>query len=84
MIDSSDLIYLFDEDEDGGVWIDSSKGYYGELTYQLSYKGESSKSFDWLYLDFESLSLAAAKNGFDCEKMFEGEHYDYLAKLTIK
>lgn len=84
LIDSSDLIYLFDEDEDGGVWIDSSKGYYGELTYQLSYKGESSKSFDWLYLDFESLSLAAAKNGFDCEKMFEGEHYDYLAKLNLK
>ena len=84
LIDSSDLIYLFDTDEDGGVWIDPSQGYYGELTYSLSYKGESSKSFDWLYLDFESLSLAAAKNGFNCEKVFEGEHYEYLAKLELK
>ena len=84
LIDSSDLIYLFDADEDGGVWVDSSKGYYGELTYRLSYKEESSKSFDWLYLDFESLSLAATKNGFNCKKIFEGEHYDYLAKLDLK
>ena len=84
LIDSSDLIYLFGADEDGGVWVDSSKGYYGELTYRLSYKEESSKTFDWLYLDFESLSLAAAKNRFTCEKVFEGQHYDYLAKLTIK
>lgn len=84
LIDSSDLIYLFDADEDGGVWVDSSKGYYGELIYRLSYKGETSSSFDWLYLDFESLSLAATKNGFNCEKVYEGEHYDYLAQLSIK
>lgn len=84
LIDSSDLIYLFDEDDDGGVWVDSSKGYYGEMTYSLSYKGETSQSFDWLYLDFESLSLAATKNGFNCEKAFEGKHFDYLAKLSMK
>ncbi|MCY2687501.1 class I SAM-dependent methyltransferase [Salinimicrobium sp. TH3] len=84
IIDSSDLIYLFDADEDGGVWVDSSKGYYGELTYSLSYKSETSARFDWLYLDFDSLSLAASKNGFDCAKIYEGEHYDYLARLTIK
>lgn len=84
LIDSSDLIYLFDVDEDGGVWVDSSRGYYGELTYSLSYKKETSEKFDWLYLDFESLSLAATKNNFSCEKILEGEHYDYLARLTVK
>ncbi|NJY63375.1 class I SAM-dependent methyltransferase [Salinimicrobium sp. CDJ15-81-2] len=84
LIDSSDLIYLFDKDEDGGVWIDTTDGYYGELTYRLSYKGETSNDFPWLYLDFDSLYLAAAKNGFECEKVFEGDHYDYLAKLTLK
>ena len=84
LIDSSDLIYLFEQDEDGGVWVDTSQGYYGELTYRLSYKGETSKDFPWLYLDFDSLYLAAAKNGFECEKVFEGDHYDYLAKLTLK
>lgn len=84
LIDSSDLIYLFDTDEDGGVWIDAGRGYYGELHYSLSYKGETSGGFDWLYLDFDSLSLAAAKNGFSCEMVREGEHYDYLARLTSK
>ncbi|MEG9328073.1 class I SAM-dependent methyltransferase [Salinimicrobium catena] len=83
IIDSSDLIYLFEADEDGGVWVDSAQGYYGELSYSLSYKGETSEVFDWLYLDYDSLSLAAAKNGFSCELIKEGEHYDYLAKLTI-
>ncbi|MFD2516664.1 class I SAM-dependent methyltransferase [Salinimicrobium flavum] len=84
LIDSSDLIYLFDPDEDGGIWIDTAQGYYGELMYSLNYKGETSNNFDWLYLDFDSLSLAAAKNGFLCELVKEGEHYDYLAKLTFK
>lgn len=84
LIDSSDLIFLFDPDEDGGVWVDAAEGYYGELTYSLSYKGETSNTFDWLYLDFDSLSLASAKNGFSCEKVTEGEHYDYLARLTLK
>lgn len=84
LIDSSDLIYLFDADEDGGVWIDASEGYYGELIYRLSYKGETSESFPWLYLDFDSLYLAAGKNGFNCELAFEGSHYEYLAKLTLK
>lgn len=83
LIDSSDLSYLFDPDEDGGIWVDAADGYYGELQYRLKYKGETSSSFDWLYLDFNSLSLAASKNGFNCELLKEGEHYDYLAKLTI-
>ncbi len=84
LIDSSDLSYLFDRDEDGGIWIDASEGYYGELQYSLSYGKETSAEFDWLYLDFNSLHLAASKNGFDCELLKEGEHYDYLSKLTIK
>lgn len=84
LIDSSDLVYLFDTDEDGGVWVDAANGYYGELTYSLSYKGETSKSFDWLYLDFDSLYLASLKNGFACEQVMKGEHYDYLARLTLK
>lgn len=83
LLDSSDLIYLFDPEEDGGIWVDAAQGYYGELNYSLSYKGKSSKSFDWLYLDFDSLSLAASKNGFSCSLIQKGEHYDYLARLTL-
>lgn len=83
LIDSSDLSYLLDPDDDGGIWVDPSEGYYGELNYRLSYKEETSDAFDWLYLDFHSLDLAAHKNGFECELVQKGEHYDYLARLTV-
>ncbi|MDQ6471564.1 class I SAM-dependent methyltransferase [Flavobacterium sp. LHD-80] len=82
LIDSSDIIYMFDEDEDGGKWIPSND-YYGELTFTISYKGEKEESFDWLYLDYNTLQNAAIANGLKCELILEGEHYDYLAKLSI-
>jgi SAM-dependent methyltransferase len=83
LIDSSDIIYMFDEDEDGGKWIPSDREYYGELTFNLSYKGEKEETFDWLYLDYNTLQNAAIANGLKCELVIEGDHYDYLAKLSI-
>lgn len=83
LIDSSDIIYMFDEDDDGGRWITSDRDYYGELTFYLSYKGEQETPFDWLYLDFNTLQNAANAHGLHCELVSEGEHYDYLARLTI-
>lgn len=83
LIDSSDLSYLFEHDKDGGIWVDTSKGYYGELNYQIAYKNEISEKFDWLFIDFETLKFAAETNGFQCEMILKGEHYDYLAELTI-
>lgn len=83
LIDSSDLSYLFDKDEDGGFWINAADGYYGEVQFKLSYKKSESDYFDWLYLDFNSLNLAASKNGFSCSLLQEGKHFDYLAKLTL-
>ena len=80
LIDSSDLIYMFDEDEDGGKWIPGT-AYYGEITFTLSYKGEKETPFPWLYLDYNTLQNAALDNGFQCELVVEGEHYDYLARL---
>lgn len=83
LIDSSDIIYMFDEDEDGGKWIPSATDYYGELTFTISYKGEKEETFDWLYLDYNTLQNAAIANGLKCELVTEGEHYDYLARLSI-
>lgn len=83
LIDSSDLIYMFDEDEDGGHWI-PSEGYYGELDYRVSYKGQTEPWFHWLYLDYNTLQNAAWANGLEAELIVEGEHYDYLAKLTLE
>ena len=82
LLDSSDIIYMFDEDEDGGKWIPSNN-YYGELVFNISYKGEKEEPFDWLYLDYNTLQNAATANGLKCELVLEGEHYDYLAKLSI-
>ncbi|MFD2940838.1 class I SAM-dependent methyltransferase [Flavobacterium notoginsengisoli] len=83
LIDSSDIIYMFDEDEDGGKWIPSENDYYGELTFNISYKNEKEEPFDWLYLDYNTLQNAAIANGLKCELITEGEHYDYLARLSI-
>lgn len=81
LIDSSDLIYMYDEDEDGGAWIPSDN-YYGELTFTVKYKGITEAPFQWLYMDYNTLQNAAVANGFQCELITEGYHFDYLAKLT--
>ncbi|WP_417369088.1 class I SAM-dependent methyltransferase [Flavobacterium beibuense] len=83
LIDSSDIIYMFDEDEDGGKWIPTDTDYYGELTFTITYKGEKDEQFDWLYIDYNTMQNAAHANGLNCELILEGEHFDYLAKLTL-
>ena len=82
LIDSSDIKYMY-LDEDGGFWQDINATYYGELDYYLSYKGEKEVPMKWLYLDFETLNIASTASGLKCEKILEGEHFDYLAKLTL-
>lgn len=80
LIDSTDILYMFDEDEDGGVYI-PAEGYYGELDYIVHYKGESEDPIKWLYLDFNTLTNAAENNGFKIEKVLQEED-SYLAKIT--
>lgn len=82
LIDSSDLRYLFEE-EDGSLMIDLADEYYGQLVYQMQYKDVSGEEFDWLYVDFDTLAYYAEENGFKAEILMEGEHYDYLARLTL-
>lgn len=81
LMDSSDIQYMY-EDDDGGLWIDTNAEYYGELDYFLSYKDETESPMKWLYLDFERLQLACEAVGLNCEKVMDGEHYDYLARLS--
>ena len=45
LVDSSDIIYMFDEDEDGGKWIPTNESYYGEVTFTVHYKGETETAF---------------------------------------
>lgn len=82
LIDSSDIIYMFDEDADGSYLVPAN-GYYGELTFTISYKNENEESFPWLYLDYNTLQNAAQANGLECKLILEGAHFDYLARLTL-
>jgi SAM-dependent methyltransferase len=81
LIDSSDISYMY-EDEDGGSWIDLNSRYPGELDYFLSYKGENEVPMKWLYLDFDTLKTACLTVGLKCEKVMNGTHFDYLARIS--
>ncbi|MFT5736746.1 MAG: SAM-dependent methyltransferase [Maribacter sp.] len=84
LLDSSDIIYMFEGDEDNGYWIPEDVAYYGEVSFTMKYKNQESDEFPWLYLDFNTLKRAATCNGLTCELLFEGEHFDYLARLRLK
>lgn len=79
LIDSTDILYMFDKDDDGGVLIPAN-GYYGELDYIVHYKEESEDPIKWLYLDFNTLQNAAENNGFKVEMILQDED-SYLARL---
>lgn len=80
-MDSSDLKYLFEE-EDGSYLIDIAGDYYGLVDFRMQYKQVKGDAFDWLYIDFDTLSYYAEQYGFRAERVCEGEHYDYLARLV--
>lgn len=82
LIDSSDIKYLFRED-DGSLWIDlANPKYYGEMSYEVSYKKSVSK-FKWLFVDFDTLKKVAEKTGFECILLESGRHHDFLAQLRV-
>lgn len=82
LIDSSDIIYMYDEDESGSYSVPADN-YYGELTFTIHYKNQTEEDFPWLYLDYNTLQNACHENGLQCELVLEGDHFDYLAKLTL-
>ena len=81
LIDSSDLKYIY-ENEDGSFDIDLNGPYYGEVDYQMVYGKTEGEPFDWLYVDFPLLKSIAESCGLHGELIAEGEHYDYLARLS--
>ena len=85
LIDSSDIKYMYEDDGPDSYrdCINANANYYGELDYFISYKGETETSFKMLYLDFETLNYACISVGLQCELILEGEHYDYLARISL-
>lgn len=79
LIDSSDLKYMYDSDEE----IENIDGYYGELEFVMRYKGMESLPFDWLYLDEHTFEAICDDHGLNFEVVSRGDNFDYLAKITI-
>lgn len=83
LLDSSDLIYLY-EQEDGTIEFDiNSDHYYGQIEYLLSYKKIIGQQFSWLFADHVILSEISEKIGLKTKVLEYGPHYDYLAQLTL-
>ena len=81
LCDSSDISYVF-EDEEGMIDIPNEMNYYGEHSFQMQYKDTIGEPFDWLYIDADTLKQKADRCGYAVEVVAEGEHYDYLARIT--
>mgnify|MGYP000757698511 FL=1 len=82
LADSSDLRYLYEE-EDGSFVVNLADDYYGEIDFRMQYQQVKGDTFDWLYVDFDTLSAYAAQYGFRTEMVQEGPHYNYLARLSL-
>ncbi|MGL5787633.1 MAG: class I SAM-dependent methyltransferase [Bacteroidales bacterium] len=80
IVDSSNIIYMFEE-EDGSALIDLNADYYGEVIYRMDYGKMKGTKFNWLFIDFDTLADYASRCGFSCTKIYEDEHYLYLAEL---
>ena len=83
LCDSSDISYVF-EDEEGMIDIPNEMDYYGEHSFRMQYKDTIGEPFDWLYIDADTLKQKAGRYGYAVEVVTEGEHYDYLARITKK
>jgi hypothetical protein len=71
-------------DEEEGYVIDLNDSYYGEVEYVMRYGKIKSPPFNWLFVDANTLTEYANQAGFTCDILVEGNHFDYLARLTLK
>ena len=81
LCDSSDICYVYETD-DGIIELPDDMEYYGEISFQMQYKDTIGEPFDWLYIDADTLMMKAEENGYAVEVLAEGNHYDYLARIT--
>ncbi len=77
IFDSSDIAYMYDADEF------PQENYYGEFICAYGYKKQKTDWFSWLYIDFDTMQKIASKKGWKAEKIFEDDHYHYLARLVL-
>jgi SAM-dependent methyltransferase len=81
IFDTSDIEYLY-MDEEGDSHIPEDMSYYGEVQYQMEYKGTKGPLFPWLFLDSITLTDLAYESGFDAELLDTGDNFTYLVRLV--
>ena len=77
VFDSSDLLYLYQE------IAFPENGYYGEVSFRYEYKSVKGNWFKWVYIDQKTLQSLAAELGWETAIVYEDEHDQYLARLTL-
>lgn len=82
IVDSSNILYMYEE-EDGSAVIDLNGKYYGEVEYRMDYGKMRGERFNWLFIDYDTFAEYATRFGFVCEKVYEDDHYLYLAELRL-
>ena len=78
VFDSSDVGYLYKKG------VRPLRRYYGEIDFRYEYKKQKTKWFTWLYVDQQTLQKIALEEGWKTEIIFEDDHDQYLARLTLK
>ena len=84
LLDSSDIRYMYEIDADGNPIHPSEKGYYGDLHFSVYFDGQYEPPFPWVYVDYASLARIAKSVGLKAEKIMDGPHFDFLARLTVE
>jgi len=79
-VESTDLVYMFEE-EDGSVLLPMGANYYGEVSYQLSYKDLNGEPFSWLFVDLDNLAAIAQSCGLHTDVIYRGNDNHYVAAL---
>jgi SAM-dependent methyltransferase len=77
LFDSSDIAYLYKGNPPQGP------DYYGAIDYQYEYKHRQSDWFQWLFIDRQTLSTIAAKEGWETEILFDNNRDQYLARCRL-
>ncbi|MCY7420138.1 MAG: class I SAM-dependent methyltransferase [Chitinophagaceae bacterium] len=78
VFDSSNVAYLYKKG------IRPVRKYYGEIDFRYEYKKQKTNWFTWLYVDQQMLQKIAGEEGWKTEIIFEDDHDQYLARLTLK
>jgi SAM-dependent methyltransferase len=76
IFDSSDVSYLYDEQEK------TSKPYFGEVKFCYEYKKQKGDWFNWVYIDQQTLKDISKKLGWRFKLLYQDEQDQYLARLS--